>query len=111
MEGFEKSTIDAKVMERARNQLKASTIFARDSIQGMAAILSQLVMIGLPPEWFNQWPVLVDAVTPEQITQAVRETCTDRTAVTGVLLPSKTPLPYAGAKPVSSHPQLQGNIQ
>ncbi len=111
MQAFEKSTIDAKVMERARNQLKASTIFARDSIQGMASILSQLVMIGLPPEWFNRWPELVDAVTPEQVTQAVRQTCTDRTAVTGVLLPSKTPLPYEGAKPLSSHPRLSGNIQ
>jgi zinc protease len=87
MQHFMQGTIDPQAMLRARNQLKASTIFARDSVQGMAFILSQLVMIGMEPEWLNQWGTLVDAVTPEQIIKAVASTFRDDTAVTGILLP------------------------
>jgi zinc protease len=111
MQAFKAGKIDAKVMERARNQLKATTIFARDSIQGMAAILSQLTMIGLPPEWFNQWGALVDGVTPEQVTHAVTETFTDNIAVTGLLLPSGKAAPASALPRVSPATPHDGNIQ
>jgi zinc protease len=97
MHTFTQSTIDATALKRARNQLKAATILARDSIQGMGFIFSQLVMIGVPPEWFNTWEAKVDAVTPAHITDAVAKTLQDETAVTGFLLPAKKPEATKGA--------------
>jgi zinc protease len=91
MQSFTTSTIEAKALMRARNQLKAATILARDSIQGMGFIFAQLVMIGLPPEWFNTWEARVDTVTPAHITDAVAATLQDDKAVTGYLLPPKKP--------------------
>ncbi len=81
--------IDARAMERTRNQLKASSIFARDSVQGMAFILGQLVMIGLEPEWFNRWEELVASVNEEAIHQAVRQQLLNTRNVTGYLMPQE----------------------
>lgn len=87
IEMFIAEPLDTKALERARNQLKADTIFARDSVQGMGFILAQIVTIGREPEWFNRWSELVDAVSPKQITEAVKMTLNDDVAVTGYLLP------------------------
>jgi zinc protease len=89
IDDFIANKIDKNTMQRARNQMKASSIFARDSMQGMAFILSQLVMIGMKPEWFNEWESLVDAVTPVQVTSAVQAVFKDDVAVTGILLPKE----------------------
>jgi zinc protease len=76
-----------RVMQRAKNQMKAETIFAQDSVQGMGFILAQLIMIGQSPEWFNHWSGYVDAVTYPQIIASVKDTIIPDYAVTGYLLP------------------------
>jgi zinc protease len=76
---------------RARNQFKASTIYAQESIDGMGSILGRLLMIGKEPGWFNQWQTLVDTPTPGDIHAALRKTLAPKTGITGYLMPAVAP--------------------
>jgi zinc protease len=82
-----RQTLSARALARAKTQLKAETIFARDGLEGQAFILAQLVLLGLGPEDFVTLPERIDAVTLEQVRAAASHVLVDDLAVTGYLLP------------------------
>lgn len=76
-------------LERAKILLKADTTYARDSMESMARIIGALVMSGLPVDYFNQWPTLVDAVTADDVHKAAVAVFKPEASVTGYLLPEE----------------------
>jgi len=74
-------------LARAKTLLKADTIYMRDGMEGMARVLGGLLMAGLPPGYFNEWPHLIDAVKAQDVTHAAQDIFDPRASVTGYLLP------------------------
>ena len=81
--------ISDEELKRVKVLLKADTLYARDSMENMARIIGQIIMAGLPADYFNQWSGLVDAVKPEDILHAAKVIFNSNNSVTGYLLPQK----------------------
>jgi zinc protease len=94
------TALNAESLARAKTQLKAETIFARDGLEGQAFIIAQLVLLGLSPQDFIALPERIDEVTLEQVKTAASTVLVDAHAVTGYLLPDPN-APKAEAKPVA----------
>lgn len=88
----------AEEITRAKTQLKAQAIYARDGLSGMARIMGTLRICGLDKDYFSRWPQLIDAVTPEQIMAAAKDTLVANHAVTAELLPGDA-LPEGASLP------------
>lgn len=85
---FTQSTVEDEALQRAKNNMKASTLYAQDSLSAMAFFLATLAMIDVPFSWFNDYPANVEAVTALQVKKAVRTTLRHNISVTGYLLPN-----------------------
>jgi zinc protease len=73
-------------LERARSQLKASLVYARDSIQTQAEQLSEFALAGLPLSLLDSEPTDLHAVTAEHIREAARRWFVrDRLCVTHIM--------------------------
>lgn len=87
-----KHTLFSKTdIERAKTLLKAETLYAREGLQGMAYMVGWLKMLGLPTDYVNTWPSLIEAVTAEQIQKAAQTVFVPEGSVTGLLLPEVKP--------------------
>ena len=76
-----------EVLTRAKTLLKADIIYARDGNENIARILGAVVMTGLPADYFNQWPKLIDSVSAADVQKAMAA-FDGRASVTGYLLPA-----------------------
>lgn len=83
--------VDAGEVERAKNRLRASIVYARDSLHTGAYTLGQALTTGQSVEDVEAWPQRIAQVTPEQVTAAARLVLDDKASVTGVLLPDGKP--------------------
>lgn len=94
-------------LARAKTLLKAETVYARDGIEGMARMLGMLIMQGLPPAYFLNWPDMIDRVPATEVQHAAKAMFDDNKSVTGYLLPPTAPLSAAppSAAPHSGAPQ------
>jgi zinc protease len=85
---------DAELI-RAKTQLKAEAIYARDGLAGMARIMGWLRIAGLDADYFARWPALIDGITKEQIVNGAKHSWQINQSVTALLLPpvaqEKTP--------------------
>lgn len=89
--------VNAEEISRAKTLLKAETFYARDGLQGMAAMVGMVRMLGLDAAYINEWSSKVDAVTAEAVQEAAR--LVQKTHhTTGMLLPETA----AKSKPVAS---------
>ncbi|SFB98684.1 zinc protease [Bosea sp. CRIB-10] len=75
-------------LARARTRLVAETVFARDSQSSLARIFGSALAVGESVEDVLLWPQRVEAVTREQVIQAVRRYLKPDRSVTGLLLPA-----------------------
>lgn len=75
-------------LARARTRLVAETVFARDSQSSLARIFGSALAVGESVEDVLLWPQRVEAVTREQVTEAVRRYLKPDRSVTGLLLPA-----------------------
>jgi zinc protease len=80
---FLENLIDPVLLERIRNQLTASEIFALDDVQGRARRYGVGLTSGLTVEDIQSWPDILQAVTEEDIKAAAREVLNKDQAVTG----------------------------
>ena len=87
LEAFLKSDITEDELKRARGQLAASAIYARDRQQTMAYIYGSGIMTGLSPKEIYGWPDAIRAVTAADVRAAAQHVLDARHAVTGELLP------------------------
>ena len=78
--------VETAELERTRNELLASTIYARDDLGSGPRFLGAALASGLTVEDVEGWPDLVREVTAEQVLAAARHVFDLRRSVTGFLL-------------------------
>ena len=80
---FMKEGIDLEQFDRIKMQLRAARIYAEDSVQGIARRYGAALTSGLEVEDVEEWPVILNAVTREQIMAAAGRVLDRRRSVTG----------------------------
>ncbi|WP_084860909.1 M16 family metallopeptidase [Salibaculum halophilum] len=81
--------IDADRLERLRTQLRASQIYARDNVQGLARRYGAALTQGLTVADVQAWPEVLQSVTEEDIMAAAREVLSRDRSVTGWVVPDR----------------------
>ncbi|MBN2630479.1 MAG: insulinase family protein [Rhodobacteraceae bacterium] len=82
---------DPEDFARIKTQIRADQIYARDNVDGVARRYGEALATGLTVQDVQDWPAVLDAVTPEQVMEAAREVLDRKRAVTGWLMPEKDP--------------------
>lgn len=86
LEEFLKTGPDAAALERIRTQVRASEIYARDNVQGLANRYGQELSIGLTLADIDGWDEALAAVTAEDVMAVARKVLDRKNAVTGWLM-------------------------
>lgn len=86
-----KDGVTAAELERARTQLVASDVYARDTQQTMAYAYGSALMTGVSARDVFEWPDHVKAVTAEDVLAAAHKVFDGAHTVTGELLPEVKP--------------------
>ncbi len=73
---------------RAKTQVKAEAIFARDGLSSVAHLVASLYARGMDEQLFYTWAEKIDAVTPQQVQAAAAAVLAPSRRVTGYLLPA-----------------------
>lgn len=84
-----KNGVSADELERAKQRLIDSAIFARDSVAGPARVLGAALASGQMVADVEAWPDRIRAVTVEQVNAAAREIFNENRSTTGVLMPAE----------------------
>ncbi|WP_210528702.1 M16 family metallopeptidase [Rubellimicrobium arenae] len=79
---FLQDGVDAAQLERIRTQLKASEIYARDNVEGLANRYGAGLASGLTVDDITSWPEVLQQVTAEDIMAAARDVLDPRSSVT-----------------------------
>jgi len=74
----------------AKNRLKASVVYARDSMFGAARIIGAAMATGATLEDIEGWPEDVAAVTSEDVMKAARAVFVGASSATAILTPETT---------------------
>ncbi|WP_055662086.1 M16 family metallopeptidase [Jannaschia seosinensis] len=77
--------LDPAQLERIKTQVRASEIYARDSLQGLARRYGVAVTSGLNVADVDEWPDLLDNVTEADVREAARAVFDPNRSVTGYL--------------------------
>ncbi len=80
--------VDEDQLARIKMQLRASQIYARDNVDGIANRYGSALAIGLTVEDVQAWPDILQAVTPEQIIAVAKQVLVPERSVTGWLMRS-----------------------
>jgi zinc protease len=83
---FLEEGVDPDQLERIKFQLRASEIYASDSVESVARRYGQALTAGLTVEDVEAWPAILQAVTGEDIVAAARAVFQPRTSVTAYLV-------------------------
>ena len=83
---FVKTGVDPKQLNRIKMQLRASQIYERDNVDGIAKRYGRALASGLTVEDVQAWPDILQAVTGDDIIAAAREVLIPETSVTGWLM-------------------------
>lgn len=81
---------DPAAFERIRTQLHASEVYAQDDVQKLANRYGEALAVGLTVADVQDWPQVLQAVTPDDVMQAARKVLDRRNAVSGWLLTEET---------------------
>lgn len=84
---LEKDGMSDAELARAKTQLKAESIYARDGLSSMARVMGWIRIAGLNSDYFEQWPQRIDRITAEQVLAAAKDSLQPERSVTGLLLP------------------------
>ena len=82
---FLKDGVDPAAFARIQTQLRASEIYARDDVDGLARRYGEALTSGLTLADVQDWPKVLQAVTPDDVMAAARDVLNRNTAVTGWL--------------------------
>lgn len=83
---FMRGNIDQEQLDRIKMQLRASQIYARDNVDGIANRYGRGLTSGLNVEDIQAWPDILQAVTSDEIMAAAREVFQPEASVTGWLM-------------------------
>ena len=83
---FLEDGVDAEHLNRIKLQLRASEIYARDNVDGIANRYGRALTSGLTVEDVQAWPDILQAVTAEQIIATAKQVLQPEVSVTGWLM-------------------------
>lgn len=86
---FMEEGVDTDELNRIKTQIRASEIYALDSISNVANRYGGGLTSGLTIADIQAWPEILDAVTEDDIMEAAREVFDRRNAVTGFVRPEQ----------------------
>ena len=86
LEDFVETGVDAEQLERIKMQLRASQIYARDNVDGIANRYGRALTSGLTVADVQAWPDILQAVTAEDIIAAAKAVLRPEASVTGWLV-------------------------
>jgi zinc protease len=90
---------DPEAFARIKTQLRASEVYARDDVGGLARRYGEALSTGLSLQDVEDWPGVMQAVTPEDVMDAARLVLDPKRSVTGWLLTEDTAASQAEATP------------
>ena len=82
---FMETGVNAEHLERIKMQLRASQIYARDSVESMANRYGRALTSGLTVEDVQAWPDVLQGITEADVMAAAKLVFNDRQSVTGWL--------------------------
>ena len=80
---------DTDDFNRIKTQIRAAQIYARDNIDGLARRYGEALAVGLTVQDVQDWPTVLESITPEQVQNAARDVLNRKNAVTGWLMPAE----------------------
>ncbi|MEC8039300.1 MAG: pitrilysin family protein [Pseudomonadota bacterium] len=83
---FLEEGVDEAHLERIKTQIRASEIYARDDVEGLANRYGRSLTQWLTVQDVQDWPNVLQAVTAEDIMAAARKVLNPKTSVTGYLM-------------------------
>ena len=83
---FIETGVDPDQLDRIKMQLRASQIYARDNVDGIANRYGRALASGLTVQDVQEWPDILQAVTGDDIIAAARDVLVPETSVTGWLM-------------------------
>ncbi len=86
---FIEADIDPEQMERIRTQLRASEIYAKDNVQGLAQRYGAALTEGLTVQDVQDWPEILQTVTAEDIKDVAARVLRLPQSVTGWVVSSQ----------------------
>ncbi|PCJ08709.1 MAG: peptidase M16 [Rhodobacteraceae bacterium] len=78
--------VDAEQLDRIKLQLRASEIYARDNVDGIANRYGRALTSGLTVADVQAWPDILQAVTADQIIAVAKQVLQPEVSVTGWLM-------------------------
>lgn len=84
---FLKTGIDPDQFERIKFQIHAGQVYAQDNAMERAERYGRALTSGLTIKDVQEWPDVLQSVTPDQVMAAARKIFDDRKSVTGWLVP------------------------
>jgi zinc protease len=93
IERLKREPVDAKELERVRNQIVAAKVYEKDSVFYQAMLIGQLETVGLDWRLSEQYVDNLKRITPAQIQQVANKYLVDDSLSVAVL----EPLPIKGA--------------
>ncbi|WP_439143292.1 M16 family metallopeptidase [Planktotalea sp.] len=85
IEEFMETPIDQAHLARIKSQMRASRIYAKDNVQGLANSYGRALTSGLTIADILAWPDVVESITEEDIKTAMRAVFDKKSSVTGWL--------------------------
>ncbi len=85
LQEFLEEPIDTAHLDRIKRNMRAQEVFAKDNVQGLANRYGRALTMGLTVKDILDWPDVVEAVTEEEIKDALRSVLQEKTSVTGWL--------------------------
>jgi zinc protease len=80
---FIETGVDAEQLERIKGQYRASQIYARDSVTGLARSYGRALTSGLTIADVQDWPDILQSITADDIIAAARDVFAAKNSVTG----------------------------
>jgi zinc protease len=87
---FIKVGVNEEHLARLKTQIRASGIYSRDSVQGLARKYGEALTSGLTVQDVDDWPAILEAVTPADIIAAAEMVFDRKKSVTGWLMRAET---------------------
>ena len=83
---FIEDGVNVEDLDRIKMQIRASQIYERDNVDGIARRYGAALSSGLTVKDVQDWPNILQAVTPEDVIEAARSVFRPETSVTGYLM-------------------------
>ena len=103
--------LSASAVESAKDRLRRSAIFARDSLLAPGYVFGMALTTGQSVQDVESWPDHINAVTQADVNAALRTLAANPRRVVGILLPDPNATPEARAKAQDAARSMERGIR